>query len=329
MIIKQLLSRIGQMILVLFVLSTITFILMKLSPGDPVNKLLHLDVANVSSEQIEQTKAQLGLNQPLLVQWWTWFSHILHLDFGTSIQTQEPVLSELIYFTPPTLVIAFGTLFITLVLSLTLGTFAAVYYRTWIDRVIRVVTSAFVSIPSFFLGMLFIYVFAQKLEILPAAGIDTPAGYIMPIIALSIGMSAYHIRLMRSTLIDLYRSREVKASRARGMSESYILFKDIFKPALIPVISIIGMSIGGLIGSSVVIENLFDIPGIGYFLVESIRSRDYPVVQGAVLMIGAFVVIGNTIADIIILFLDPTQRYQHLKHKPLWKKKAEGRVKQL
>lgn len=328
MIIKHLLSRIGQMILVLFVLSTIIFILMKLSPGDPVNKMLHLDVANVSHDKIEQARAQLGLNQPIIVQWWEWFTHILRLDFGTSIQTQEPVLNELLFFTPPTLTIAFGTLLITLLLSLTLGTLAAVYYHTWIDRTIRVLTSAFVSIPSFFLGMLLIYFIAQKLELLPAAGIDTPAGYILPIIALSIGLSAYHIRLMRSTLIDLYRSREVKASRARGMSESYILFKDIFKPALIPVISIIGMSIGGLIGSTVVIENLFDIPGIGYFLVESIRSRDYPVVQGAVLMIGAFVVIGNAIADIIILFLDPTQRYKHLKPKSLWSRRREGRVKQ-
>ncbi len=328
MIIKQLLSRIGQMILVLFVLSTITFILMKLSPGDPVNKLLHLDVANVSHDQIEQTRNQLGLNQPVIVQWWEWFTHILRLDFGTSLQTQEPVLHELLFFTPPTLIIAMGTLLITLILSLTLGTLAAVYYHTWIDRTIRVLTSAFVSIPSFFLGMVLIYVLAQTLNLLPAAGIDTPAGYILPVIALSIGLSAYHIRLMRSTLIDLYRIREVKASRARGMSESYILFKDIFKPALIPVISIIGMSIGGLIGSTVVIENLFDIPGIGYFLVESISSRDYPVVQGAVLMIGVFVVIGNAIADIIILFLDPTQRYKHLKSKSLGSRRREGRVKQ-
>ncbi|MHD0397751.1 nickel ABC transporter permease [Staphylococcus simulans] len=326
--IKQLLSRIGQMILVLFVLSTITFILMKLSPGDPVNKMLHLDVANVSHDQIEQTRSQLGLNQPMIVQWWEWLTHILRLDFGTSIQTQEPVLNELLFFSTPTLIMAFGTLLITLLLSLTLGTLSAVYYHTWIDRTIRVLTSTFVSIPSFFLGMLLIYFLAQKLELFPAAGIDTPAGYILPIIALSVGMSAYHIRLMRSTLIDLYRSREVKASRARGMSESYILFKDIFKPALIPVISIIGMSIGGLIGGTVVIENLFDIPGMGYFLVESIRSRDYPVVQGAVLMIGAFVVIGNAIADIIILLLDPTQRYKHLKPKSLWSRNKEGRVKQ-
>ena len=112
MIIKHLLSRIGQMILVLFVLSTITFILMKLSPGDPVNKMLHLDVANVSHDKIEQARAQLGLNQPIIVQWWEWFTHMLRLDFGTSIQTQEPVLNELLFFTPPTLTIAFGTLLI-------------------------------------------------------------------------------------------------------------------------------------------------------------------------------------------------------------------------
>ncbi|GEP76814.1 putative oligopeptide transporter membrane permease Opp-2B [Staphylococcus carnosus] len=328
MIIKQILSRLGQMIIVLFVLSTITFILMKLSPGDPVNKLLHIDVANVSQDKIDAVRDKLGLNQPVLIQWWEWFTRILHLDFGTSIQTGEPVMSELLYFTPPTLIIAGFTLILTLLISVSLGTIAAVYYHTWLDRLIRILTSAFVSIPSFFLGIILIYLFSQKMQLLPSSGIDSAAGYIMPVIALSIGLCAYHVRLMRSTLIDLYQSKEVAASRARGMSERYILFADIFKPALIPVISILGMSVGGLIGSTVVIENLFDIPGICYFLVESIRSRDYPVVQGAVLMIGCFVVVSNAIADIIVLFLDPKQRYTHLKKKARLRNSRKGQVKQ-
>lgn len=326
--IKKIIFRLGQMMIVLFVLSTLTFILMKLSPGDPVNKLLHIDVANVSQDKIEAVRDKLGLNQPILIQWWEWFTRILHLDFGKSIQTGEPVTSELLYFTPPTLMIAGWTLLVTFIVSVSLGTLAAFKYHTWIDRTIRILTSAFVSIPSFFLGILLIYLFSQKLQLLPASGVDSATGYIMPVIALSIGLCAYHVRLMRSTLIDLYQSKEVAASRARGMSERYILFSDIFKPALIPVISILGMSIGGLIGSTVVIENLFDIPGIGSFLVESIRSRDYPVVQGAVLMIGCFVVIANALTDIIVLFLDPKQRYTPMKKKTWWGGRRKGQVKQ-
>lgn len=293
-----------------------------------MNKLLHIDVANVSQDKIDAVRDKLGLNQPVLIQWWEWFTRILHLDFGTSIQTGEPVMSELLYFTPPTLIIAGFTLILTLLISVSLGTIAAVYYHTWLDRLIRILTSAFVSIPSFFLGIILIYLFSQKMQLLPSSGIDSAAGYIMPVISLSIGLCAYHVRLMRSTLIDLYQSKEVAASRARGMSERYILFADIFKPALIPVISILGISVGGLIGSTVVIENLFDIPGIGYFLVKSIRSRDYPVVQGAVLMIGCFVVVSNAIADIIVLFLDPKQRYTHLKKKARLRNSRKGQVKQ-
>ncbi|MDH5059566.1 ABC transporter permease, partial [Enterococcus faecalis] len=157
---------------------------------------------------------------------------------------------------------------------------AAKYYHTWLDSLIRSVTSFTVSIPSFFLGTILIYVFAQKWNLLPSSGLDTMAGYILPVIALSVGMSAYYVRLMRSNLVELYQSKEVEAARLRGMSERYILWQDLFKPAIIPIITVLGMSVGSLIGGTVVIENLFGIPGIGHFLVDSIRARDYPVVQG-------------------------------------------------
>ncbi|ANQ65232.1 nickel ABC transporter permease [Staphylococcus equorum] len=315
MILKNILSRIGQMIIVLFVLSTITFILMKLTPGDPVDKILHLDVANVSSEQIEATKQKLGLDQPVVIQYIQWLRQIVQLNFGTSYQTGEPVINELIYYTPPTAFIAILTIIIVFIVAVPLGIIAAKYYHTWIDTLIRTVTSFTVSIPSFFLGTLLIYVFAQKLNLLPSSGIDSLAGYVLPVIALSIGMSAYYVRLMRSNLVELYQSKEVEAARLRGMSERYILWKDLFKPAIIPVVTVLGMSIGSLIGGTVVIENLFSIPGIGHFLVDSIRARDYPVVQGAVLMIGFLVVLANTISDLLLLWLDPKRRYNKNRKK--------------
>lgn len=309
MILKNILSRIGQMIIVLFVLSTITFILMKLTPGDPIDKILHLDVANVSSDQIEATKAKLGLDQPVIIQYVRWLRQIIQLNFGTSYQTGEPVIKELIYYTPPTLFIAVMTIVVVFVVAIPLGMIAAKYYHTWLDSLIRSVTSFTVSIPSFFLGTILIYVFAQKWNLLPSSGLDTMAGYILPVIALSVGMSAYYVRLMRSNLVELYQSKEVEAARLRGMSERYILWQDLFKPAIIPIITVLGMSVGSLIGGTVVIENLFGIPGIGHFLVDSIRARDYPVVQGAVIMIGFFVVLANTMSDLLLLWIDPKRRY--------------------
>lgn len=309
MILKNILSRIGQMINVLFVLSTITFILMKLTPGDPIDKILHLDVANVSSDQIEATKAKLGLDQPVIIQYVQWLGQIIQLNFGTSYQTGEPVIKELIYYTPPTLFIAVMTIVVVFVVAIPLGMIAAKYYHTWLDSLIRSVTSFTVSIPSFFLGTILIYVFAQKWNLLPSSGLDTMAGYILPVIALSVGMSAYYVRLMRSNLVELYQSKEVEAARLRGMSERYILWQDLFKPAIIPIITVLGMSVGSLIGGTVVIENLFGIPGIGHFLVDSIRARDYPVVQGAVIMIGFFVVLANTMSDLLLLWIDPKRRY--------------------
>lgn len=309
MILKNILSRIGQMIIVLFVLSTITFILMKLTPGDPIDKILHLDVANVSSDQIEATKAKLGLDQPVIIQYVQWLGQIIQLNFGTSYQTGEPVIKELIYYTPPTLFIAVMTIVVVFVVAIPLGMIAAKYYHTWLDSLIRSVTSFTVSIPSFFLGTILIYVFAQKWNLLPSSGLDTMAGYILPVIALSVVMSAYYVRLMRSNLVELYQSKEVEAARLRGMSERYILWQDLFKPAIIPIITVLGMSVGSLIGGTVVIENLFGIPGIGHFLVDSIRARDYPVVQGAVIMIGFFVVLANTMSDLLLLWIDPKRRY--------------------
>ncbi|WP_436854339.1 nickel ABC transporter permease [Staphylococcus caeli] len=309
MLLKNILSRIGQMIIVLFVLSTITFILMKLTPGDPVDKILHLDVANVSNDQIESTKERLGLNQPMIVQYIQWLGQIVQLNFGTSYQTGESVMHELMYYTPPTLFIAMMTIIVVFIIAVPLGIIAARHYHTWIDTLIRTVTSFTVSIPSFFLGTILIFIFAQKWNLLPSSGLESIAGYILPITALSIGMSAYYVRLMRSTLIELYQSKEVEAARLRGMSERYILWKDLFKPAIIPVITVLGMSVGSLIGGTVVIENLFGIPGIGHFLVDSIRARDYPVVQGAVIMIGVMVVLANTLSDLLLLWIDPKRRH--------------------
>lgn len=314
--IKQLLMSLIQMMVVLWILSTITFILMKLTPGDPVNAILHVGESNVSQTSINETKEALGLNQSIFQQYFEWLAQIVRLDFGTSYQTGEPVIQELLFYTPPTLTIAGLTVICVLIVALPLGVIAAFHYQKSLDRMIRVGTSMTVSIPSFFLGIILIYVFATQLNVLPSSGFDSPFHIVLPVIAMSVGMSAYYVRLMRSNVIDLYQSREVEASRLRGMSERYIFLYDVLKPSLVPVVTILGMSVGSLIGGTVVIENLFGIPGVGQFLVDSIRARDYPVIQGVVLMIGLFVMVANFLSDMLILWLDPKQRYQnHRKNK--------------
>ncbi|PTI12344.1 peptide ABC transporter permease [Staphylococcus warneri] len=306
-LIKIIISKCLQTIVVLFILSTITFILMKLSPGNPVDKILHLDTAQVSNAQIKATENKLGLNESLLAQWWHWIIQILHLDLGVSYQTNEPVSQEITTYAPPTLIITVGTLIMSVIISVPLGILAEINYHRPIDRIIRIFTSLSVSLPAFFIGILLLYIFDLKLNLLPPASDGQWVSYILPILTMSIGMCAYLIRLIRSNLLDLYQSPIVQASRLRGMSEEYILLHDLLKPALLPTIPLIGLSVGSLVGGTVVIENLFEIPGLGAFLVDSIRARDYPVIQGIVLFIGTLVIIINTCADLLSICLDPKQ----------------------
>ncbi|HHW5704051.1 TPA: nickel ABC transporter permease [Staphylococcus aureus] len=305
-IIKSMLYRLMQMIVVLFVISTLTFILMKLSPGNPVDKILHLDVAQVSTEQINATKDKLGLNDSLLVQWWHWMNHLLHFNLGKSFESKEPVTQILFNYAPITLLISFSTLVVSLCISIPLGIIAAKRFHKWTDKVIRVISTLSISLPAFFIGIILLFIVTNLMNI------DSVilSQFILPVITLSLGMCAYIIRLVRSNLLMLLQSNIVQASRLRGMNERYILIHDLLKPTILPIIPLLGISLGSLIGGTVVIGNLFDIPGIGYLLMDSIKSRDYPVIQGCVLFISFFVVIINTIADLLTLLLDPKQRLQ-------------------
>ncbi|HCX0546548.1 TPA: ABC transporter permease [Staphylococcus aureus] len=305
-IIKSILYRLIQMIVVLFVISTLAFILMKLSPGNPVDKILHLDVARVSTEQINATKDKLGLNDSLLVQWWHWMNHLLHFNLGKSFESKEPVTQILFNYAPITLLISFSTLVVSLCISIPLGIIAAKRFHKLSDKVIRVISTLSISLPAFFIGIILLFIVTNLMNI------DSVilSQFILPVLTLSLGMCAYIIRLVRSNLLILLKSNIVQASRLRGMNERYILIHDLLKPTILPIIPLLGISLGSLIGGTVVIENLFDIPGIGYLLMDSIKSRDYPVIQGCVLFIGFFVVIINTIADLLTLLLDPKQRLQ-------------------
>lgn len=217
-IIKSMLYRLMQMIVVLFVISTLTFILMKLSPGNPVDKILHLDVAQVSTEQINATKDKLGLNDSLLVQWWHWMNHLLHFNLGKSFESKEPVTQILFNYAPITLLISFSTLVVSLCISIPLGIIAAKRFHKWTDKVIRVISTLSISLPAFFIGIILLFIVTNLMNI------DSVilSQFILPVITLSLGMCAYIIRLVRSNLLMLLQSNIVQASRLRGMNERYI-----------------------------------------------------------------------------------------------------------
>lgn len=309
--IKTLLRRFIQLIILLWVLSTITFILMKLTPGDPISQQLYASEANVSQAQLEAAKTAHGLNQSLIEQYGAWLGHIVRLDFGESYQTGGQVLKAIGYYAPPTFILSGLTVLVVLCVALPLGIYAAWHHQRTLDYTIRIGTSIAVSLPSFFLAVILIHVFAIQLHWLPIAGFSTPLHLILPVIALSVSMCAYYVRLVRVTLLELYQSREVEMARLRGLSERYILKHSLLKPMMIPVVTMLALSMGSLLGGTVVIENLFSIPGLGQFLVDSIRARDYPVIQGIVLLLGFVVVVSNAIGDLIVMQLDPKRRLTH------------------
>lgn len=311
MSIKNLFKRLLQMVIVLWVLSTITFILMKLTPGDPISQQLHASEANVSQTQLEAAKAAHGFNQSFIEQYGTWLGNIIRLDFGESYQTGGQVIHAIGYYAPPTLIISGLTVMVVLCVALPLGIFAAWHHQRTLDYTIRIGTSIAVSLPSFFLAVILIHVFAIQLHWLPIAGFSTPLHLILPVVALSISMCAYYVRLVRATLLELYQSREVEMARFRGVSERYILRHILLKPMMIPVVTMLALSMGSLLGGTVVIENIFSIPGLGQFLVDSVRARDYPVIQGIVLLLGFIVVVSNVLGDLIVAQLDPKRRYLH------------------
>ena len=187
-IIKSMMYRLIQMIVVLFVISTLTFILMKLSPGNPVDKILHLDVAQVSTEQINATKDKLGLNDSLLVQWWHWMNHLLHFNLGKSFESKEPVTQILFNYAPITLLISFSTLVVSLCISIPLGIIAAKRFHKWTDKVIRVISTLSISLPAFFIGIILLFIVTNLMNI------DSVilSQFILPVLTLSLGMCIHH-----------------------------------------------------------------------------------------------------------------------------------------
>lgn len=297
-----------QLVFVLFILSLVIFILMKLAPGDPVLTLLHADEMSITQADEAALREELGFDQPVLVQYGKWMLGLIQLDLGTSYLKGRPVLDELLDKLPATIQLTASGLAVMVAIALPLGLIASRYPNRWPDHVSRILALVGASIPSFWMGLLLIYLFSLKLGWLPTSGKGSFAHMILPSITLGFAMAAVYARLLRSGLLDSLSQDYIKAARARGLAERRILMGHALRAALLPVITVFGVSFGNLLAGSVVIETLFAWPGLGSLALEAIFERDYPIIQGYVLATGLFVVVVNLLVDLSYSLLDPRIR---------------------
>ena len=308
------LQRLVAMIPVLLVVAVVTFSLIHLTPGDPV-ALMAGDEA--TPEQKEAIRRDMGLDKPIYEQLLIYFSDILRGDLGESIFSKFPVTELIKQRLEPTLFIALFSQIVSIVIAIPLGILAAWKANTWVDRVVMVIAVLGLAIPSFWLGANLIWVFAVKLHWFPAFGYVPISDGILPWIksitlpSISVGFisAALIARMTRASMLEVLREDYVRTARAKGLGEQAVLLGHAFKNASIPVVTIIGIGIAGLVSGLVVTEAVFGIPGVGRLIVDAVNRRDYPVIQGVILMVTLAYVLINLIVDLIYGYLDPRIRY--------------------
>ncbi|SEN02718.1 peptide/nickel transport system permease protein [Mesobacillus persicus] len=294
-----------EVLLFILIITFVSFLFVRLAPGDPVLTILNVDELSVSQEQVEALREDMGFNKPLLVQYGYWLIDFIQLDFGTSYSTGQPVMEMILLGLPATLELTFGALLVMVLVAIPLGSLAALYRNRWIDQISRILSIIGAAVPSFWLGLIFIDLFSARLNWLPSMGRDGVSTVILPSLTLGLAISSVYVRLLRSSLLDSLNQEFIRAGRARGLSEFRIFFAHAFRHSLPPVITVFGVSLGSLIGGVVVIEVLFAYPGIGKMVVDAIRQRDFPLIQGYILVMAVIVFIVNTCVDLSYRYLNP------------------------
>ncbi|WP_024953808.1 nickel/cobalt ABC transporter permease [Sulfurospirillum arcachonense] len=303
------LKRLALIVPLLWGISLVTFTLINLSPSDPAEVSLRINEITPTPEAIAQMREELGLDKPLVQRYTFWLSNLIHGDFGTSYVTKEPVAQEILYALPTTLALASLSLVLIVVFGLSLGIVCAIYENTFIDKAIRGFVFFFTAMPNFWMGLLLIWFFAFHLGLFPTSGLENPSGIILPAITLALSYVSTYIRLMRNTMIESKQELYVLYARARGLKER-VITKHIVKNALHPFIVALGMSIPKLLAGTVIVENIFALPGVGRICVNAIFSRDFPMIQTYILFMALMFMIFNLMVDVITRVSDPRLRRQ-------------------
>ncbi len=306
---KQLGKRLGQIVIVLIGISFLTFLLTYMAPGDPVRTMYAASGIVPSEEVMQQTREEMGLNRPFLVQYADWLTGCVRGDFGNSYSLKKPVLDLLGSRLWPTLKLSLFSMILMLLVSVPFGMLAAVNKNKWIDNLVRGFTFLGVSVPNFWVGLLLISFFCVKLKWLQVVSTDiTFKNMILPAVTLAFAMSAKYTRQVRTAVLEELSQDYVTGARARGVKEWKILWLNVFPNSLLPLITMLGLSMGSLLGGTAVVEVIFSYPGLGSLAVSAITSYDYPLIQGYVLWIALIYMVINLAVDISYNFVDPRMR---------------------
>ncbi|NJR51510.1 MAG: ABC transporter permease [Leptolyngbyaceae cyanobacterium CSU_1_3] len=278
-------------------------------PSDPAVVVLRAAETPTTPEAIADMREKLGLNRPLLIQYVDWLWHVLRLDFGQSFVTGKPVLQEVMNYLPTTLMLMSCTIMLIFIVSLPIGILAALYRDTVFDQVSRLFAYVGVSMPSFWLGFLLLYVFSFKLGWFSVISRGSIVDWVLPSITLAFAPAAVYARLLRGSMLESLNQNYVLYARARGLSERLVVLQYALKNALLPVVTVFGLNFAHLLAGTLVVENVFALPGLGRFAVQSILNRDYPMIQCYVCLTAVLFVGVNFIVDLTYGYFDPRIRF--------------------
>jgi peptide/nickel transport system permease protein len=311
--------RLVQSVLVFFLVLAGTFIIMRLLPGDPILMLVSKQTASSSAPaQIDKLRHEYGLDKPMVVQFFNWLGGVFHGDFGVSISNGRSVFNDMVRRLPITLHLGLLAMIISFFFGVSAGIISAVRRGTWIDTVVTSLANIGITIPVFWLGVVMMYLFALKLRWLPIFGYTSPftdfwlntRQIIMPVLCLAITGVAVNARQARTSMMEVLHQDYIRTAWSKGLYERAVIMQHALKNGLIPVVVLTGLGLSGIIGGSVLVETVFNIPGMGRLAVTAMLNQDYPVIQGVILFFAAVVLLTNLIVDLSYAWLDPRIQYQ-------------------
>ena len=305
--INFLLKRLLSIIPVLLGISLLLFIMLRALPGDPAQVLAG---QMASPADVEVIRVQMGLDKPIHIQYAAFLNRLLHLDLGVSARTQNPVIEEVCARLPNTVLLSMSAIILACAFGIPAGIIAAVRPYSWVDYLVTIASLVGISMPVFCLGLMLMIVFSIILQWLPAGGIGTWQHMVLPSVTLAAFVVAFIARMTRSSMLEVLSQDYVTTARSKGLKEKMIIIKHALKNALIPIITVVGLQFGMLLGGAVLTETVFAWPGLGRLIVDSILARDYAMIQGTILIFGLLYTLVNLVVDLIYALVDPRIRYE-------------------
>lgn len=303
-------KRLLMLIPVLLGISFVVLVLIDATPGDPARMMLG---TRATQEQVDELRAELGLNDPLPVRYFRFLKSVVQGDFGTSLITKRQIGAEMLQRFPYTLILVSISIVLSIILGIPIGIYAATHQHTWKDNTAMFLALFCVSMPSFWFALLLIRLFGVQLRWLPISGVDSWKGWILPCIAMALSLMALMARQMRSDLLEVVRQDYITTARAKGLSEGKVIYRHGLKNAMIPVIMIIGGVFGTSLGGSMIAEVIYSIPGLGQYTLAALNNRDYPVIQSSVLILSTLFAVIILLVDVVFAFVDPRIRSQYIR----------------